>query len=220
MWYEYDFAAAEREFERSIELNPRYATAHSWFGVGLSLMGRYEEAYTEATRAIRLDPHSGAIHFGLGWVYVFGRRYDQAIEQFEKALELEPNSAQAHNGLGLAYLCKSMHEPAIAAFRKAERLSQGGLVAYLGDGLAAAGYPDEAQQILEHLKKRQRYVSPYLAGRIYLALGKKDEAIRCLEAAYRQRDAWLVLVKTDPRLDNLRSHPRFEDLLRRMNFPP
>jgi TolB-like protein/Flp pilus assembly protein TadD len=220
MLYDYDFAAAEREFERSIELNPRYATAHSWFGLGLSLMGRYEEAYTEATRAIRLDPHSSAIHFILGWVYAFGRRYDQAIKQFEKALELEPNSAQAHNGLGLTYLCKAMHEPAIVALRKGVELSRGALAAHLGDAYAAAGYPDEAQQILEQLKKRQRYLSPYLAGRIYLALGKKDEAIRCLETAYRERDAWMVLLKTDPRFDDLRSDPRFQDLLRRMNFPP
>ena len=91
MWYDYDFLAAEREFERSIELNPRYATAHQWFGMGLGLMGRYEEAYTELKRAISLDPCSSVIHWTLGFVYRRARRYDQAIEQHERALELDPN---------------------------------------------------------------------------------------------------------------------------------
>lgn len=221
MLYDYDFAAAEREFERSIELNPRYATAHQWFGMSLALMGRYEEGYTELKRAIRLDPSSSVIQWGLGFVCLFARRYDQAIEQFEKTLELDPNSAQAQTGSGLAYLGKAMHQPAIAAFRKAEQLSRGALVAYLGDAYAAAGYPDEARRILEQLEElsKQRYVSPFLVGRIHTALGKKDEALRWLETAYRERDAWMVLLKTDPRLDDLRPDPRFKDLLRRMNFP-
>jgi len=165
MLFDYDFAAAEREFERSIELNPRYATAHQWFGMSLALMGRYEEGYTELKRAIRLDPSSSVIQWGLGFVCLFARRYDQAIEQFEKALQLDPNSVQVQNGLGLAYLYKSMHTPAIAAFRKAEQLSQGALVAILGDACAAAGNPDEARKTLEQLKElsKQRYVSPYLA---------------------------------------------------------
>jgi TolB-like protein/Tfp pilus assembly protein PilF len=221
MLYDYDFAAAEREFERSIELNPRYATAHQWFGMSLALMGRYEEGYTELKRAIRLDPSSSVIQWGLGFVCLFARRYDQAIEQFEKALQLDPNSAQAHNGLGLAYLYKSMHQPAVAAFRKAEQLSQGALVAFLGDAYAAAGNPDGAQKTLEQLKElsKQRYVSPYLVGRIHTALGNKVEALRWLETGYGEHDAWMAFLKTDPRFDDLRSDPRFQDLLRRMNFP-
>jgi TolB-like protein/Tfp pilus assembly protein PilF len=225
MWYDYDFLAAEREFERSIELNPRYATAHHWFGWCLAAMGRYEEGYTELKRAIRLEPHSSFIHATLGFVYFFARRYyDEAIGQYEKALELDPNVGQAHAGLGCAYLCKSMHEPAIAAMRKGVQLSQGApfFVALLGEAYAAAGYVNEAQKILEQLKElaKHRYVAPYFVGWICAALGEKDEALHWLETAYRERTAFMILLRTDPLLDSLRPDPSFQDLLRRMNFPP
>lgn len=224
MWYDYDFLVAEREFERSIELNPRDPTAHHFFGFFLVLMGRYEEAYTELQRAIRLDPHSGVIHCSLGFVYSFARRYDQAIQQLEKALELDPGVAGAHGALGYTYLLKSLHEPAIAALRKGVELSQGASVflASLGEAYAAAGYRDGAQETLEQLTElsKQHYVMPYPVARVYTALGKKDEALRLLETGYRERAALMVFLKFDPRLDALRPDPRFQDLLRRMNFPP
>jgi tetratricopeptide (TPR) repeat protein len=87
MWYDYDFPTAEREFERSLELNPRSVTGHTWFGFFLAMMGRNEEAYTEVKRAIRLDPCSSPVYFCLGIVHWAARLYDQAIEQFEKAIE-------------------------------------------------------------------------------------------------------------------------------------
>jgi len=221
--YDYDFVAAERGFERSIALNPRYATAHHLFGWCLALMGRYEEGYTELKRAIRLDPCSSVLYLGLGFVYRRARRYDQAIEQYEKSLELDPNSSHGHGGLGFAYLEKSLHEPAIAALRKGVELSQNApvFVAALGEAYAAAGCPDEAQKILQQLSElsKQRYVTPYVVGRIYAALDDKDEAFRRLETAYRERDPWMVLLRTDPRFDDLRSDPRLQALLRRMNFP-
>jgi TolB-like protein/Tfp pilus assembly protein PilF len=221
--YEYDFAVAEKEFERSIALNPRYATAHHLFGWCLALMGRYEEGCTELKRAIRLDPCASVLYWGLGFVYRRARRYDQAIEQYEKTLELDPNSPHGHGGLGLAYLDKSQHEAAIAALRKGVELSQGApvFVAALGEAYAAAGCLEEAQKILRQLSElsKQRYVSPYVVGRLYAALDKKNEAFRRLETAYRERDPWMVLLGTDPRFEGLRSDPRFQDLLRRLNFP-
>ena len=194
--YDYDFVTAEREFERSIELNPRYATAHQWFGLSLGFMGRYEEGFTELKRAIRLDPHSMMIQVTLGFVHWCARRYDLAIEQYERVLELDPNFVQAHLDIALAYLHKSMHEPAIAAFRKAVQLSRGAslFVALLGNAYAASGHPDEAQTILKQLHElaKQQYVAPYAVGRIYAALSKKDEAFRWLETAYGARDPLMV----------------------------
>src|SRR5205807_2312942 len=121
--YDYDFMTAEKEFERSLELNPRYATAHHWFGMTLAMMGRYEEGYTELKRAIRLDPHSSVIHFGQAFVYWSARRYDQAVEECEKALALDSNSVQAHLWLGLTYGANLLPESAIVELQRAIQLS-------------------------------------------------------------------------------------------------
>ena len=223
MWYDYDFAAAEKEFERSLELNPRYVTGHTWFGFFLALMGRHDEAYTELKRAIRLDPCSSPVYVCLGIVHWAARRYDQAIEQYEKASELVPSNALAHGMQGVAYLCKSQYEPAVTAWEQSIRFSQGAssFVAALGETYARAGNRDAAQRILEQLDdlSKQRYVTPYIVARLNLALGKKDEALGCLETAYQGRDSFMVFLKVDPLLDDLRADPRFRDLLRRMNFP-
>ena len=221
--YDYDFLTAEREFERSIELNPRYAPAHEWFGLYLGVMGRYEEGYTELKRAIRLDPLSSIINTILGLVYIFARRYDQALEQFGKILELDPNFAPAHGFMGWTYLCQSQYVQAIAALRKGVELSPGAsvFVAVLGEACAAAGHRNEANDILEQLRElsKQKYVMPYYVSRIYSALGQKDEAFRWLETSYRERTTNMIYLQTDSRLDGLRSDLRFQDLLRRMNFP-
>ena len=223
MWYDYDFETAERGFERSIELNPRYIFAHSWFGYGLGLMGRFEEAFTELNRAIRLDPLSSATQWALGFVHWMARRYDQAIEHCEKTLEFDPVFVPAHALLGWAYLCKSMHEAAITESQRAVQLSPSDTYALssLGEAHATAGHRDEAQKVLDQLRElsKQQYVTPYMVGRIYAALGEKDQALDWLETAYRERATLTLLLKTDPHLDHLRSDRRFQDLMRRMNFP-
>lgn len=220
--YDYDFLTAEREFEQAIELNPRYVHAHSMFSFYLAWMGRYEEAYAEVQRALRLDPLSSITNSHAGWIYLYGRRYDQAIEQLQKTLEMDPNSGSAWAFLGWAQSCKSQHESAIASLRKGCKIWPGSSpVAWLGQFYATAGYQDEALKILEQLQElsKQQYVTPYGIGRIYTALGQKDEAFHWLETAYAQRENWMVLLKVDPCLDGLRPDPRFQDLMRRMNFP-
>ena len=224
MLYDYDFLAAEREFRRSIELNPRFAQAHQWFGFYLATMGRFEEANTELRLAIRLDPCSSIIHWTSGFVYWRARRFDEAIEQHEKALELDPHSTQWYWGLGVACLDKCLYERAIAALQTADNLSPSVpiILGYLGTAHAAAGHLDAAQKILERLNdiSKQRHPNPYVAGRIYAAIGKKDEALRWLETAYQERDPWMLLLKTEAGFDDLRSDECFQDLLRRMNFTP
>jgi len=219
MHYDYDFRTAEKEFERSLELNPRYATAHHWFGMSLAMMGRYEEAYTELKRAIRLDPRVSVINWGLAFVYWSAQRYDQAIEQCEMALQLDPDSTQATTWLGLSYTAKRMCEPAIAALEKAVRLSQNAPAptACLGEAYAAAGCCDRAQKILQNLLNHQ-HVPAYFVSRIYAALGQKDEAVSCLETACKEHGEWMPMLKVDPRFDQLRSEPRCRSLLQQMNI--
>jgi tetratricopeptide (TPR) repeat protein len=218
--YDYDFLAAERGFERSLELNPRYVNGHLWFGMTLAVMGRYEEAYSELQRAIRLDPDWSNTHFGLAFVYWSGRRYDQAIERCKKALELDSNSVQALFMLGISCAANLLYQPAITALRKAVELSNNAPVpiASLAAAYALAGYTDEARKLLHELLRAPRVTSFFVA-RIYATLGQNEEALGWLETAYRERAEWLVMVKVDESLDGLRTDPRFQDLLRRMNFP-
>ena len=171
---------------------------------------------------MRLAPLSSIFNAFLAVIYLYARRYDQAIEQCQKALELDPNSASAWGFLGWAQSCKLRHEDAIASLKKACHFWPGASpIAWLGAAYAAAGYRDEAQKVLQRLDElsKQGYVSPYGRARIYAALGATDETFKWLETAYQQRANWMVLLKVDPRFDNLRSDPRFQDLMRRMNFP-
>ena len=220
--YYYDFSTAENEFERAIELNPRYQPAHHFYGWYLCIMDRYEESYAELQRAIRLDPLQSLPNALLGDTYFYARRYDQAIEQCRKTLALDPKSGMAQLFLGWAYSRKSLHEAAIAELKKACDLWPGSTpLGPLGEAYVAAGRPYEAQKILEQLDQlsKQRYVTPYVVGRIYAMLGQNDEAFRWLEIAYERRAEWMILLKVDPALDCLRPDPRFQDLMRRMNFP-
>ena len=219
--YHYDFFAAEREFERALEINPRYAAGHQLFGLYLAMMGRYEEAYTECQRAFRLDPLAVSRNL-LGYNALYSRRWDQAIDQFIKILEVDPEDGPALCGLGWGYSCKGLHELAIAALRKGVNFWPGtSPLTLLGEAYALAGHRDKAQKVLEQLlaQSKERYLTPYGVARIYNALGEKDEALRWLETSSHQQAEWLLLLKVDSHFDNLRTDPRFHDLMRRMNFP-
>jgi TolB-like protein/Tfp pilus assembly protein PilF len=222
-WYDFDFGTAEREFERSLELDPRYATGHEFFGWVLAMTGRFEEGYTEIKRATRLDPLSSPIRFAMGCAYWTAHRFEEAIASLEKAVELDSESALAHAFLGYISMYTSQYERAIEEMQKGIRLSQGAsaVVASLGEVYAAAGKRDEAQRILEslHQRSRHQYVSSYPVARTYMALGEKEEAFHWLEEAYAEHSAMMMGVKVDPRFGELHPEPRFQELLRRMDFP-
>jgi adenylate cyclase len=155
--------------------------------------------------------------------YWFAHRYDQAIGQLEKALDFDANFSWSHGFLGFPYEGKCMHEPAVAALQKAVELSPGSTLSLLGlaEAYALAGKREEAQRILEQVEKlsKQQYVTPYFRARVYAALGEQDESLNWLETAYRERASIMAFLKIDPQFDKLRSAPRFQELLRRMNFP-
>jgi len=221
--YEWNWSDAEREFKRAIELMPNYPTAHHWYAEYLKQMGRHGEALTEIKRAQELDPRSLIVNTSVAWQYYFMRQYDQAMELYQMTLEIDPNFGPAHWGLGWAYEQKSMFEEAIAEFQKGIDLSGGNPVylAALGHALAVARKREEAEKVLEELKEqsKRRYVPPYFLAAIYTGLGDKDQAFQWLERAYEERSSWLLYLREEPRLDRLRSDPRFHGLVRRVAFP-
>ena len=218
----WDWNGAEKEYRRSIKLNPGYATAHHWFAFYLMYMARYDESITEIKLANELDPLSPIINANVGFILYYARRYDEAIDQYLKTFELAPNFAELHWYLGLAYEQKGMLEEAIAEFQQAITLSGGfaKYVASLGHAYAGSGKRDKASEIigeLQELSKRE-YVSPYYLATIYTALGEKDKALEQLEKAYEIFDVFLAHLKIDPLIDSIRTESRFKKLMKKVGF--
>jgi tetratricopeptide (TPR) repeat protein len=140
--------------------------------------------------------------------------------RLHEALELDSNSPTAHVWLGLSYVARLTWEPAIAALQKAVELSGRTpvAVACLGEAYAAAGFTDEGRNVLRELTGKA-HVTAYFVSRIHAALGESNKAIDWLEISYKQHGEWMPLLKVDPRFDSLHDDPRFQDLMRRMNFP-
>lgn len=220
--YDWDWAGAEQEFKRAIQLNPNYATAHQYYSEYLAFVGRTEESINHITRAQELDPNSLVINTEIGFPYLCARQYDNALEKFHQALEREPNFPFALYQTARCYDQKALFNEAIAEYRKAISLSGGSSVmtARLGYTYALAGRKTEAKATLEELfaASKQRHISPYLIATIYSGLGDKDKAIEWLEKAYEVKDGMLVMLKVDAHLDGLRSDSRFQDLLHRVGL--
>jgi DNA-binding SARP family transcriptional activator/Flp pilus assembly protein TadD len=221
--YDWDWAAAQREFLRAIELKPACTTAHHWHGlIYLTAMGRLDEAFAEVRRAHELEPLSLNINTDFGFLPYLMRQYDRAIDEYREALELDQNFVYTHWKLGLAYEQKAMYEEAVEEFLKAVALSGGSAHALvlLGHTYAVSGRRREALKVLDELSElaQRRYFSPYRVAAIHLGLGETDRAFEWLERAYEERDSWLVWLKVDPVLDGLRSDPRFTNLLRRVGL--
>jgi TolB-like protein/tetratricopeptide (TPR) repeat protein len=207
-----------KEFERGIELNPSYATAHQWYGrLTLLATGQFDHAIAEMNRAIELDPISPIIHADLGSVYIGARRYDEAIKEFRTALELDPQFYWAHRNLAAAFELSGAPENAIVEYHKALELSDDPRVlAFLGHAEASLGRQNEARAILKQLSEiaKTRYVSGYGFVVIDLALGEREQALEWLEKDARERSGFEInFIRVDPFLDPLRSDPRFEALV-------
>jgi eukaryotic-like serine/threonine-protein kinase len=224
MQYDWDWAGAEREFLRSIELDPKYPTAHNWYGIYLGSTGRAEQAVASQRRAQQLDPLSLIINTGAGWELYFARRHQEAIEQIRKTLDMDPTFARGHWFLGLAYEQEAMYREAIAEFQKAFDLSEGSpsMLGSLGHAYALSGNLEKARQALAHLQElsKRRYVPPFDPAVIYAGLGDKERAFEWLEKAFEDRSWGMVRLKVDPRFDRLHADPRFASLLRRMGLEP
>ena len=218
--YDWDWAAAEQQYKRALELNPSYATAHQWYSEFLTYMGRHDGSIAEGHKALELDPLSLIINNDLGQVYYFARRYDEAIAQLRKTLEMDPIFAVAHFFLALALAQKSMFDEAIEEAQKAMSLAGEGdtlILSHLGIIYALSGREKKARQVLAKLDEfsEDKYVSPFPVALIHTALGDGDKAFERLEKACEERDHWIETLKVHPALDGLRQDERYRSLLER-----
>ncbi|HYO64052.1 MAG TPA: tetratricopeptide repeat protein [Pyrinomonadaceae bacterium] len=223
MMYERDWAGAEREFRRAVELDPTYAHAHNWYAHFLMAMGRIEESFAQSQMALRLDPLDDSVNQYLGWHYIHARQFDRAIGQLEKTLAHKPDFFLARTTLGMAYVQRGDFEKGIEEFEKARRVESPSLLtAFLGHAYAMAGRLDEATSALEELKElsKRTYVPPYSIALIHTALNEKKEAFEWFEVAYAGQNEWLNWIKVAPEVDSLRGDERFTDLMRRLDLEP
>lgn len=222
--YDWDWAAAERDFQRAIQLEPDDAPAHQMYGWLLAGTGRFAEARTAMQRSIDIDSLNSWSYSVLGLTEYLAHEYDAAIENFRRARGLDPNSYWPHMLLGWAHVEKREFALAIEEIERAVSLQPGPqTLASLAFAQAAAGRGTEARRLLLDLARtaQTRYVSPYDVAPVYAALGDDDQALAYLEKAYEDRCGWLAFwAKADPRFDRLRSDNRFQALLKRVGHLP
>jgi DNA-binding winged helix-turn-helix (wHTH) protein/TolB-like protein/Tfp pilus assembly protein PilF len=220
--YGWDWPGAEREFKRAIELNPNSADAHQWYALLLTTLGRMDEAIAESKRARELDPLTPIVSVNAGSVLFHARQFDRAIAHFQEALELDANFFPARHGLVMAYVQKRMSDEAIAKIQQILPSYKDSVIlqALLARAYIWTGQRDKVQEALDYLHEQAKRRSDafYHLATVYSDLGEKDKAFESLQQAYEGHDDRLLWIKVDPRLDNLRSDSRFQDLLRRMGL--
>jgi TolB-like protein/Tfp pilus assembly protein PilF len=223
MNYDWNWSAAEKEFKRSIELKPDYATAHEWYAIHyLTATGRLEEAVQEMKKALELEPASLVMNTFMGATLYYAGRYDEAIDQCRRTIEMDPNFTVAHWYLGLAYEQKQVLDAATEEFKKAISLSGGSplMKAALGRAYAKSQKKHEANEMLNELNElsKQHYVSAYEVATIYVALGNNEQAFQLLEEAYAEHSFHLVYLNVSPQFKPVSSDRRFQNLVQRIGL--
>ena len=214
LWYEWDWAAAEREIKQAIQLNPSLAIAHHWYASLLMSTGRIDEAISEIRIALELDPLSVVMNREFGAYLCLARRYDDAIKQLQKTLEINSEEKGAFEWLGYSYLQKGMYEEAMEMFQRSESPA-------LAYAFTALGNEDEALAVLKDFREKssQEYVDPFDFAIIYFGLGEINKTFEALERAYQERSLSLVdYTYLNPYWDSIRSDQRFIALMKKLNL--
>jgi tetratricopeptide (TPR) repeat protein len=226
--YNWDFSGGETEYRKALELDPSDATAHQWFAQDLGYIGgRAQESIDEATRAHQLDPLSPIITWQLAEVYRRSRQLDKAVEICKKLIAENPTFGRAHNGLADVYWDQHKYAEAIRERMTGAQLesdkNNAELAAALDAGFRSGGLPTALRKgidvALAQRKAKNGFVSPWPIVELYAELGDKDHAFEWLNTAYQEHDFLLYGLRTDPRLDSLRSDPRYAELVRKIGFP-
>jgi TolB-like protein/Flp pilus assembly protein TadD len=220
--FDWDWSGAEGEYRRTVLLSPNDPDSHNGYGMFLTFMGRTDEGVRELQKALELDPLILPRNINLGWALLYARRYDESIAQLKKTLELAPDVGPTSMFLAWTYTQKRMYPEAVASCRRAVSLSPDDQLVIGGCGMvyARAGRRQDAVVLLERLKKRPGNLDAYNVALIYDGLGDNDRTMAWLERAYGEHSAQLPGLRIETWSDSLRSDPRFQDLLRRMKFPP
>jgi eukaryotic-like serine/threonine-protein kinase len=219
---DWDWAGAEAEYRKAIELNPNDATVHQWYSVLLENLGRIRESFDEIQKARALDPASPQINANLAGLLKDMHRYDEAMDELNKRIATSPEYPGSYVGRAILYWHQGNQDAFVADWvmgrTKSGRTDEAQAFAA---GYRKASLKGACTAIIELLKNKSRaeYISPYEIATYYALMGDRDQAFDWLEKAYKERSARLEYVKSEDFFDNFRSDPRYLDLMRRMGLP-
>ena len=222
---DWNWAAAEKEFRRAIELNDGYATGHHQYAMFLAQVNRLEAALAEVRKAHELDPLSLIISTAVGRILHFNRRYDEALVQFERTIDLAPTFPGTYFDLSITYSALERHQEALEAMDKLTQLSGGGgLLRELSSSAILYARMGEREKAAEKVRQATELAGTqrmplFVQAILELALGNFDEAFRYVEQAYEERDTGLAYIQCEPFFEPLRQNPRYSELIRKMGFP-
>jgi DNA-binding SARP family transcriptional activator/TolB-like protein/Tfp pilus assembly protein PilF len=222
MYYDWDWTGAEREFRRALALNPSYATAHEWYGLFLSAMGRFEEARDHERRAQVLDPLSTAVAGTAAWVLYYAGRFDDADRELRVALRADSSFSLGRFYLGRVHEARGHLDSALAEYQAVSALRDWvPTIAAVGHVYGSQGRKREALATLSRLDSlsNREYVTAYAVALVHASLGQRDSAFAWLERGIAERTHWLVWLRRDPRWSAIRTDPRFERLATRLKLP-
>ncbi len=218
---DWDFAAAEKEYRRAVDLNPNYALARHWLGNDLAIRGRSAEALEESRKAMALDPLSALYRASYAHRIAYARRFDEAADACQRALELDANHPFANMYLGQIEEYRGRFPDAIIRFRKTYELTHAPVyLAHLGHAYARNGNRTEALKVLAQLRalSKTHYVSPYAFALVYIGLAETEKAFEWLQRAATERSQAITTLKVDPVFDDLRADPRFVSMIRQIGL--
>jgi TolB-like protein/Tfp pilus assembly protein PilF len=221
--YHYDRQGAEALFQRALQLNPGYVTAHQWYALFFAQDGQFDRAFEQIHAALAIDPRALAVNYNVGVFLMLTRRFDAAIEQFQRTLDIDAAYGMAHGHMALSYALKGMAAEAFAANDRAAAFSAPAVTltsaallhAVLGNHGAALETLAEFERV-----RGDAYILPIMVGQVYAALGDADRAMIYLEQDYDIRDNWLMWVKVNPCFDPIRTDARLTALLARIGLQP
>ena len=222
LYGDWDFAGAENEFKKTLDLNPNYSTGHQWYGEFLSLMARHPEAIRELQIAVALDPLSPVVHLQFGNTLQQARQYDQALDQYHEALKIDPKFSLPFHAMHWAYRRQGKFAESIEPLRAALQSwdAKNDWIALVDQLPAAYSNGGRTGYLRQCVKIHERSERPwfYLA-RDYADLGNREAALAALNKSYENRHLEVLWLLVDPELDPLRSDPRFQQLTREIGFP-